>query len=795
MSNAGFANSMNRQADKLAARIERRRLRVVGRVQGVGFRPFIHHLAHAHHLSGFVLNDGEGVLVEAQGPGDELNSFATDIRVTAPKVAQIQSVQAAVIPIVKDEGDFQIRKSESHENPRTQISPDLAACGDCLSDMRNRADQRRFGYGLVNCTRCGPRFSIVRAVPYDRKNTTMSDFAMCERCTREYGDPADRRFHAQPIACDICGPKVELVDPKGKHIDGDPIALAAERLCAGEIIAIKGIGGFHLAARADDAAAVGRLRQKKHRMHKPFALMAADVEAAAGIIDVSSRGRELLTSPAAPIVIAPRRPGASIDPAVAPGSHRLGVMVAYTPIHHLIFDALAGRCPALVMTSANDRDEPLIFTNEEAVAHLGELCDAILWHERPIERPVDDSVVLDVPDRHPILLRRSRGYVPAPLFLPFETKSNGVCVGGELKNTVAVVRGNEVILSQHLGDLQNARTYANFKRTVRDLIALFDIQPQWIAHDMHPGYVSTLFAAQLANSLHIHRIAIQHHHAHAAAVLAEHGQTGPALAVVCDGTGYGTDSTVWGGELMVVDMKGFKRLGHLQPMSLPGGDAASKETWRCAMALLSNAFGTGFASLPILAEIIPDSEQLHFVSQMLKSHTNCFTSSAAGRLFDGVAALLGLASKNHFEAQAPMALESAATKFGAVPHIEQPLFKIHDHGTIEIDFTPFVRELVTRRKKGTPSEELAAIFHDQFAAAWEEAVMRAVEKTGLICVALSGGVMCNQLIDRLLTDRLKKRGLHVLRHRLVPPSDGGLALGQAALAAFRDTIPFDERRK
>jgi hydrogenase maturation protein HypF len=773
---APVSNAIHRAA-------QRRCWRVYGRVQGVGFRPFIHRLANSHGLTGFVGNDGEGVVIEAQGEVDELERFAGAIRSDKPRLAIVCDISTALVPLKIAEDGFTIDQSRTTAFPRAQVAPDLAACPDCLRELRDPHDRRRFGYPLINCTACGPRFSIVRAVPYDRHRTTMAAFVMCEDCRREYREPTDRRFHAQPTACKTCGPKVTLVSSGGLPIDGNPIEQTADRLMCGQIIAIKGIGGFHLAVCADNNSAVERLRRIKHRPHKPFALMVADIAQARRIVKLSDRAAELLASPVAPIVLAPRCAGARIAAGVAPDNHRLGVMVAYTPLHHLIFDALRGRSTALVMTSANDSDEPLIFTHEDAVAHLGEFCDAILWHERPIQRPIDDSVVLDHGERDPIVIRRSRGFVPTPLALPEPCDSAGICLGGDLKNVVAVARGGEVILSQHLGDLQRARTYANCNRTIHDLLDLLQTEPKWIAHDMHPGYASTRLAGELARAMKIPRIPVQHHHAHAAAVLAEHGTNEPALAVVCDGTGYGTDGTIWGGELLMIDRQIFRRLGNLRPMLLPGGDAAARQTWRCAMALLLNAFGENFTNLPIVSQIA-GVEQTGFIAQMLLTKTNCFTSTAAGRVFDGVAALLGLASENEFESQAPMALESAAAMRDEPPPSSTPLYEIRNYGVITIDFSPLVRELVARLAVGSPVNELAWLFHDQFAAAWEAAVLSASAATGLKTVALSGGVMCNQIIDRLLTDRLTQDGFRVLRPVSVPPNDGGLALGQATVAAW-----------
>jgi hydrogenase maturation protein HypF len=495
-------------------------------------------------------------------------------------------------------------------------------------------------------------------------------------------------------------------------------------------------------------------------------------------------------SPIAPIVLARRRVDAGVAPSVAPRNHRLGVMIANTPLHHLLFDALGDRCQVLVMTSANDTDEPLIFTDDDDDARrLSAACDSVLTHDRPIERPVDDSVLIDAAPARPIVVRRSRGFVPAPVAIPLACRSSGICLGGDLKSVVGVVRdgGADVVLSQHLGDLAHARTYANFKRAAADLLKLFDVRPAWVAHDMHPAYVSTMYARQLAQSLHVPRVEVQHHHAHAASAMVEHGHVGPALAVVCDGTGYGPDGTVWGGELLAVDLNGFRRLAHLRPMPLAGGDTAAKQAWRSALSLLHVALGERFPEHPVAAQLTPQSEQVGFVARMLRSGTHCVMSSSAGRVFDGVAALLGLCEENRFEAQAPLALESAAAAAweSRRPKTTEPLFSLCGDGRFTIDLSRLIRHILRARARGTPAEESAALFHEQFVAAWEAAVVRAADETGLICVALSGGVFCNQIVDRELTERLAARGLHVLRHELVPPNDGGLALGQAAVAAAR----------
>ncbi|CAN5341174.1 carbamoyltransferase HypF [soil metagenome] len=781
-------------ATSRGAALCRRQWRVSGRVQGVGFRPFVYRIAKQHRLSGFVLNDEHGVLIEAQGVDTQLDTFDNQLRTAQPELASVRQIQVADVCVLPSESAFSIELSQrdGRTSPSVQISPDVAVCADCIRELRDRADRRRFGYGLVNCTVCGPRFSIIKSLPYDRPNTTMARFSMCAECKHEYANPADRRFHAQPIACAQCGPQVELVNPRGHQwpVDrdhaNDPIGHAIALLAQGKIAAIKGIGGFHLAARADDEAAVNRLRQKKRRLHKPFAVMVADVTEAKRIVVLSDRATAALASPAAPIVLAARRPDANIAAAVAEGNHRLGVMLAYTPIHHLLFER--HRFAALVMTSANDSAEPLVFSDDELIERLADSCDAILRHNRPIERAIDDSVILDRGERDPLFLRRSRGYVQAPLALPPGLTSSGLAVGGELKNTVAIVRGGEVILSQHLGDLGHARSYARFKQVINDLLQLYSVKPQWIACDMHPTYVSSMFATELARTLRIPRIALQHHYAHAAAVLAEHQRSGPALAVVCDGTGYGADHTTWGGELLKLDLDKYERLGHLRRLRLPGGDAAAKQTWRAAVAMLFNAFGADFVNLPIVSRLMPDAHQAQFVGQMILNNASCAMSSSAGRVFDGVAAILGLCGENHFEAQAAMALESAASTCASASHA--PLYRLNTskNDAVEIDLSPFVRELVERGHASVA--EAAAQFQEQFIAAWEAAVLWAVRRTGVTTVALSGGTFCNEWIDAQLAARLARRGLDVLRHRRVPPNDGGLALGQAALAAQRAANGF-----
>ncbi len=764
----------------------RQRWTIIGQVQGVGFRPFVYRQARQDHLTGFIRNDSLGATMEVQGTVEDLTRFAHRFRANLPPLARVERIDEAILPCCADEEEFLIEPSRDLGTPHAAVTMDAAVCPDCVRELFD-AGNRRFGYELINCTNCGPRYSIIQRVPYDRPNTTMARFEMCDACAAEYADPTDRRFHAQPIACHDCSPAVNLVNNAGRPIGGHAIRQATRRLEQGEILAIKGLGGFHLAVRADHAAAVQRLRRLKHRDAKPFALICRSLEAARRLVDLGPQAMDALRSPAAPIVLAPRRGTAPVAAAVAPNNHRLGVMLPYTPFHHLLLELLGRAAPALVLTSGNQCDEPLVIDNGEAVRRLGGLCDAILWHERPIARCVDDSVLLDMGGVQPPLpIRRSRGFVPAGLRLPQTAVRMGLCVGAELKNTIAVVRDNEAILSQHLGNLDHPLALTYFAQAIDDLCALFGVQPQWIAHDLHPAYHSTLHAAALAAALEAELIPVQHHHAHAAAVLAEHGLTGPALAVVCDGAGWGTDGTIWGGELLLADLTDFRRLASLTPLALPGGDAAAKDIRRCALAILRQTFGADFAEHPAVERLIPEAPERCILTQMLARNVNCPQSSGAGRLFDGLAALLGLAQRNDFEAQAALRVEAAAGSAPEPTGVTDGWWTLHDAAgaRTQIDLSGFWRWLL-EHSPGVPVEVCCRAFHDTLAAAWAAAVMQQVQRTGLRVVTLSGGVFCNQVLTQRLTELLESRGLRVLRHEKVPPNDGGVAFGQAAVAVAR----------
>ncbi len=778
----------------------RRRWHILGQVQGVGYRPFVYRLAHRLNLGGYVLNDSRGVTVEAQGSAAQLKRFSRALDDERPPLALIDSVLVEDVPPVCESGSdsFHIRESLdpvpagcADDSARTAITVDSAVCDACRKELAEPRD-RRHRYGLINCTDCGPRYTIIDRVPYDRPDTTMRSFAMCSSCRDEYTDPSDRRYHAQPIACHDCGPVVELVDARGALLPGDPITSCTALLTGGKIVAVKGLGGFHLGVRADDPKAVARLRHGKRRDFKPFAVMCRSVEVAGRLVSLSKKAQLLLGSAAAPIVLAPRRRGGHIATSVAPDSHRLGVMLAYTPIHHLLFAEIDPAIDALVMTSANPSDEPLTIDNDEAIEKLGGLCDAILWHDRPIRRRVDDSVVLDMGSggASPLPIRRARGFVPTSLRLPVGGDLPGLCVGGELKNTSALVRDGRAGRSQHIGDLSFTQVFEHFKETIADLWRLFDVRPQWIAHDLHPMYLGTSHAKVLAKNLDVPLIGVQHHHAHAAAVMAEHGETDPVLAVVCDGVGYGVDGTSWGGELLLADLTSFKRLSHLRPINLAGGDAAAHDTRRCGLALLHQVYGDDFADHPAATTLVKDPNERAMLAGMLKRNVNCTTSTAAGRYFDGVAALLGLSTRNDYEAQAAMRLETSAYRC-EVPVIRGPLFHIvpGEPGTPgtpgTIDLSPLTGAIVAGRAQGVPVEALAALFHDQLAWALADAAQDASRRLGVTTIALSGGVFCNERLTQCLIGRLSEGGLRVLVHEQVPANDGGLALGQAAVAAAR----------
>ncbi|HXY81369.1 MAG TPA: carbamoyltransferase HypF [Gaiellaceae bacterium] len=711
--------------------VERRRFRARGVVQGVGFRPFVHRLARARGLAGFVLNDGEGVVIEAEGAPDALDAFAVELVEAAPGLARVESLVAERL-LPRGERDFAIRLSRGAAVPAAAIiPPDVATCDECLRELFDPAD-RRFRYPFLNCTQCGPRLTIVRSVPYDRARTTMAPFELCADCRREYEDPADRRFHAEPIACPVCGPRLSM-----------PLEHAVACLRAGGILAVKGLGGYHLACDAGDEDAVARLRGRKHREEKPLALMTGVPDA---LCDVEPEERALLESPARPIVLMRRLPGAPVAASVAPGSPWLGVMLPYTPLHHLLWHDLQR---PFVLTSGNLSDEPIAFDDEEARRRLGGVADAFLGNDRRIHRRCEDSVV-----RRGAVLRRSRGFAPSPLPLPAAAPVPLVAAGGELKSTFCVARDAEAFLSAHLGDLDSESAYRAFRNDLALYLEMLAVEPAAVACDLHPEYLSTKWAHEQKLPL----VEVQHHHAHAAACLAEHGEEGPALALVFDGTGYGTDGTLWGGELLRADLGSFERLAWLNPVPLPGGEVAVREPWRMAAMHLERAgldvpwpaWQTVRASLAVNAPL----------------------SSGMGRLFDAVAALLGVRDRVTYEGQAAIELELLA---GVTPAEPWP-WRFGDT-------TSLVTTCCLELREGRPRAEIAAAFHETVAAS--AAAVAYAHARACRTVVLSGGSFQNQRLAASTRARLEAYGLRVLEHRLVPANDGGISYGQAAVAARR----------
>lgn len=760
--------------------MERKRILVTGRVQGVGFRPTVYRLAVSLGLTGFVWNDTRGVTIELQGSEGRIDEFVD--RLTSsdrPPLARIESCEVQDLPLRRDETGFVISGSRSDGAVLSEVSADTAVCADCLRELGDRGDFRH-RYPFINCTNCGPRYSIIKTIPYDRPNTTMAVFPMCERCAGQYRDVMDRRFHAQPVACPACGPKVWLTDRAGKTLTAggdETIGETARMLRQGRILAIKGLGGFHLACDAFNNDAVLELRRRKRRDHKPFALMAANVDEVSKHAVVDSAAERVLTSPESPIVLLPRREGSAIAPAVAQGVDSLGFMLCYAPLHHLLF---AEGLDVLVMTSANLSDEPLICKNDLALERLGDVADAFLMHDREIYRQVDDSIVYSVAGERAVL-RRARGYVPTPILMQDDSPQEILAAGADMKNTFCLVKGNQLILSEHIGDLEDAEVYHHYVGSIKHLAGLFEVKPSVVACDLHPGYMSTQYAKSLAG---VRVIEVQHHWAHIASVLVEHGLAGPVIGIECDGTGYGTDGAIWGCECMIASLTQFTRFGHLAYYPLAGGDKASKEAVRPLLGLLKQAYGPDFQLGEfswLLERIEPDAGKLRLIVEQIDRRLNVVNTSSLGRVFDAVAAMLGLGGFNHFDAQLPMALESLAA-----PQVEDGYeFNLRRDGDepLQLDLRKAIKGVVGDvRSEATPAV-VSAKFHNTLPEALLAMAKAARESTGLEVAALSGGVFCNRFLTARLVTRLKQAGFAVLLNRDVPANDGGLSLGQAAIAS------------
>jgi hydrogenase maturation protein HypF len=763
-------------AARTAAR-RRVRARVEGTVQGVGFRPYVYRLVGELGLDGWVLNDTRGVLVEVEGEEPAIEAFLARLSPEAPPLAVVERVLAEERPPTGERG-FAIRPSPAAGEPLALVSPDTATCADCLRELFDPAD-RRYRYPFVNCTNCGPRFTIVRGVPYDRPLTTMAGFAMCDPCRTEYEDPVDRRFHAQPNACPACGPRIRLTDAAGADVAlegaSDAVAATAAALRAGAIVAVKGLGGYHLACRADDEDAVAALRARKHREDKPFALMAADLAAAHDLVRLAAEDEVLLTAPARPIVLAPGRRSARVAAAVAPRSTDLGVMLPYSPLHHVL---LADTGTALVMTSGNVSDEPIAYRDEDALQRLAGIADLFLRHDRPIHMRTDDSVARTVAvgaRRRPLLLRRSRGHVPASLDLPLEAAAQVLACGAELKSTFCVAKGRRAWVGHHIGDLRTWETLRSFTEGIEHFQRLFAVQPAVVAHDLHPEYLSTKYAHERRD---VRLEGVQHHHAHLAACLAEHGEDGPAVGAIYDGTGYGPDGTVWGGELLVGDLAGFERVGHLETVRMPGGDAAVREPWRMACAWLVAAGEEEPARpAPLAGEVSP--AQWRAIAGLARTGLSAPETSSMGRLFDAVAALCGIRARVNYEGQAAVELEAVADR-GPTERYPMP---VRPDGVLDARAT--VGAVVDDVARGTPASAVSARFHAGVAEATAVACAQGASEHGVATVVLSGGVFQNRLLLERTAALLGDAGLRVLVPERLPPNDGGVAYGQAAVAAAR----------
>ena len=796
-----------------------RRLRVTGIVQGVGFRPYVWHLAQDLRLTGWVRNDAAGVDVRVEGEAQAVETFTRRLPKEIPPLAQVRDLTWHDSPATGEHAGFSIVESGAGQ-AATVIGPDTGVCPDCLAELCDPAN-RRWRYAFINCTHCGPRYTLTRGLPYDRAQTSMAVFPLCPECEREYRNPADRRFHAEPTACPVCGPGLWVVElpgippsppfPKGggkppplaegalplkkppfgdnggqagfipgRHPPSDPLADTLARLQAGQILAIKGLGGFHLACDARNAKAVQALRARKNREEKPFAVMAANLASLAGWVEISPAEAELLQSPERPIVLLRKQPGADAAlPGIAPDLAWLGVMLPYTPLHWLIFHEAAGRPVGtawmtqaqnlvLVMTSANPGGEPLVIGNDEALERLAGIADAVLMHDRDIVVRCDDSV-LRLQDGAPQFIRRARGYTPRAIRLA-RAGPPVLALGGYLKNTVCVTRGDEAFVSQHVGGLDNPATCSMLMEVTRHLLDILEVRPEAVAHDLHPDFFASRHALELAQKWDVPAVAVQHHHAHIAAVAAEHGVAGPLLGLALDGVGLGSDGGAWGGELLRVEGASFTRLGHLSPLALPGADKAAKEPWRMAAAAL---FKLGRADQ--IARRFPGQPLARPLRVMLEHDVHCPPSTSLGRWFDAAAGLLGAREIMAYEGQAAMLLEGLAEQGGAVaPWAEGYVLD----GAGQLDLLP----LLARLAEEPDSAHGAALFHATLALALADWTERAARREGLTTVALGGGCFLNHLLSRDLRRLLADRGLTVLEARQAPPNDGGLSLGQAWVA-------------
>ncbi len=749
---------------------EARRIEINGIVQGVGFRPFVYQLAHRFNLKGEVANTSAGVVVNVEGSRDSLALFAKELAENPPPLAHI--IQLAIHELSpRGYPDFSITKSQGASAMSTLISPDVSVCDDCLRELFD-PDDRRYHYPFINCTNCGPRFTIISDIPYDRPKTSMHRFTMCPQCQAEYDDPLNRRFHAQPNACAVCGPMVSLYDQRCQQVgSNDPIRDAVRLLKEGRIIAVKGLGGFHLAVDAENDAAVTALRSRKHREEKPFALMSPSLASIRKYASYTSEEKRLLFSIQRPIVLLPKIEPNTLSAAVSPRNRYFGVMLPYTPLHHLL---LKNEFTALVMTSGNLSEEPIAIDNQEAFQRLSGIAEYFLIHDRDIYLRSDDSIVRRVAGSQR-LIRRSRGFVPIPIFLERDLEPVLAC-GAELKNTVCITKGSQAFLSQHIGDLENKATSEFFEKTIRHMQRILEIEPQVIAYDMHPDYLSSRWAMEQEN---VRKIAVQHHHAHVVSAMAENRVTGRVIGLSFDGTGYGPDGHVWGGEVLIADERSFERAAHIAYVAMPGSAFAVKQPWRMAVSHLYAAYGQEMErlALPFLDGI--DSSRLSLITEMITKKINAPMTSSMGRLFDAVAAIAGLRNEVAFEGQAAMELEMMAD----ISADEAYDFDWNGGNPLLINPAPIIRGAVADLLQRTAPPVISGRFHVTLVRLFSDLCDHLRRERGLKRVVLSGGVFQNAILLQGLMQALERRGFDVYSHTLVPTNDGGISLGQAVVAA------------
>lgn len=748
--------------------ISRRIIHVKGIVQGVGFRPFIFQIARRYGLYGWVFNSSAGVQIEVEGEEKALHGFFEDLTMQLPPLAQIEAISVREAEPVGYE-TFEIRQSQATPGEYVAIAPDVCTCADCLRELFSAGD-RRYGYPFINCTNCGPRFSIICDVPYDRANTSMKKFPLCPECGREYHDPADRRFHAQPNACPECGPQLAFLGGKPlQHGKGDPIALTVQALEEGKIAAIKGLGGFHLACDATNEAVVAQLRSRKQRYGKPLAVMMADLDQVRRFCELSPAEEKLLLSPRRPIVILKQRPDTGMAPSVAQGLPTLGVLLPYTPVHYLLFTDCKS---PLVMTSGNISEEPLVSDNDEAIAKLGDIADCFLLHNREIVNKIDDSVTRLLAGREAVI-RRARGYAPEPVLLPEQLPEILAC-GPEQKNTFCLTRGCQAFVSQHIGDLENLSTFEYYERMIDYYRYIFRSNPRIVAHDLHPRYLSTQYAQTMTN---VQLVGVQHHHAHIAACMLENGLKDQVIGIACDGTGYGTDGNLWGGEFFLGSYRSFTRLGHLKYVRMPGGEKAIKHPYRMAFGYLYSLFGEEISRFSRFTELIDGQEQLLMRQQMDKG-LNAPLTSSCGRLFDAAAALLNIGRTVRYEGEAAVRLESI---------IDAHVFESYNfaiEGQYILDPAPLLAAVYQDTLKGISPSVIAAKFHNTLIDALTLICCRIAVSTGVKTVCLSGGVFQNAYLLEGMLKKLTNHGLTAYWPQKLPANDGGISLGQAMIAYY-----------